>query len=316
MKAWKLVHEIDFQDNLLQHGYPQFGFHDHLGNCYMVHHQLGIIALVQDGVFLWSIGTQNPGSRHFHIPTAIRYPKFVSRSFTQDYLFFTEDTCLYRFHIAKRELIPIVNKHHHQISELGNCVCDAEDTIWVNDIKGNRIFRFTYDGSCLEMVGSLVPGFQLGTVSFEQASFHGIYDIRLGSNNNLYILDSRNYAVRKLDPAARTVTTICGDGIPGYSKDRSSASQARLGGNPLASFDGPWSIALDETNTIYIGDTQNHVIRCIDPSNQTIETIKIATDGQPLVFENICGMDYYNGILLIPDWRKEAQYTLIVLSLA
>jgi len=142
--------------------------------------------------------------------------------------------------------------------------------------------------------------------------FNWIYDLRLGADGNLYALDSKNFAIRKINVSDKTVTTVCGDGVGGYSGDGGDARAARLGSFPGEFFDGPWSLSIDENNNIFIGDTQNHVVRMIDGTTNIINTILPNETCSDLFFEKICSMDYYNGKLYIPDWRKVGPRTLVV----
>ena len=67
-----------------------------------------------------------------------------------------------------------------------------------------------------------------------------------------------------IDIKKKTVKLIAGTGRPGYYGDGGNPLNAAFGGNTNEYFDGPWSLAIDELNNFYIGDTQNHVIRMID----------------------------------------------------
>jgi len=63
-------------------------------------------------------------------------------------------------------------------------------------------------------------------VNFGEAKFHWIYDIRRGPDGNIYVLDSRNFAVRLIDLKNRKVKTIAGTGKAGYEGDRGKALNA------------------------------------------------------------------------------------------
>jgi hypothetical protein len=206
----------------------------------------------------------------------------------------------------------LIDKNKAGIVDLGNCVFDRNDHIWINDIKGCRVYHFDFDGSLIETLGKKEAGFQSGTVPFCDVLFNWIYDLRLGADGNLYVLDSKNFAVREINISEKTVTTICGDGAGGYSGDGGDAKTARLGSTPGEFFDGPWALSVDEKNNIFIGDTQNHAVRMIDGITNTITTILPNETCEDLIFEKICSMDCYRGRLYVPDWRKDGPRTLIV----
>jgi hypothetical protein len=214
--------------------------------------------------------------------------------------------------ITTRQFGRLIDKDKIGIVDLGNCVFDRNDHIWINDIRGCCVYHFDFDGRLIETLGKKEAGFQSGTVAFDDAVFSWIYDLRLGTDGNLYVLDSKNFAVRKINVPDKTVTTICGDGIGGYSGDGGDAKAARLGSCPGELFDGPWALSIDEKNNIFIGDTQNHVVRMIDGITNTIKTILPNETCSDLIFEKICSLDYNSGTLYIPDWRKDEPRTLVV----
>src|SRR5579875_3072104 len=71
-------------------------------------------------------------------------------------------------------------------------------------------------------------------------------------NGNLYIADFTGQRVYRLDPSG-ALTTAAGDGVAGFSGDGWAAINARLA--------YPAAIAVDRAGTLWIGDTQNHVVR-------------------------------------------------------
>ena len=315
---WHITHVIDYGSQAAIHGLPQFGFHDHTGALYKLEYHKNFIGLLSSTSFVWTAGENDPLLAPVHYTLRLDHPKYLARAFHHDTLLISEEKYIYQMDLSTNRFLPLIDKEKAGIVDIGNCVYDHQDTIWVNDIRGFRIFHFEYDGTLIETIGSGAAGFQRDTVPFEQARFHWMYDLRLGPDGNLYVLDSRNFAVRKIDIEARTVSTLCGDGVGGYLGDGGNAKNARLGSDAQEFFDGPWSLFVDEQSNIIIGDTQNHAIRCIHAGTNTITTISstqdTAPDGSPMRFDKICGMDYWNGTLYIPDWRSDAPNTGIILQ--
>ena len=77
--------------------------------------------------------------------------------------------------------------------------------------------------------------------------------ISMDLNGNLYIVEWQR--IRKVDTSG-IITTVAGNGMPGYSGDGGPATQA--------SFDSPEDIYVDSTGNLYIADTGNHRIRKVD----------------------------------------------------
>ncbi|HEY3706167.1 MAG TPA: FG-GAP-like repeat-containing protein [Terracidiphilus sp.] len=81
---------------------------------------------------------------------------------------------------------------------------------------------------------------------------------------NLYIADTGNQVVRKVDSATGVISTIAGTGAGGYSGDNGPATRAQLS--------SPYSLAFDSPGNLYIGDIGNGVIRRVDAKTGIITT--------------------------------------------
>ena len=77
----------------------------------------------------------------------------------------------------------------------------------------------------------------------------------LDDAGNLYIADTENHRVRKVD-AAGAISTVAGTGKQGYSGDGGAAVRAQLA--------FPWGVAADGAGNLYIADRNNHRIRKVD----------------------------------------------------
>jgi sugar lactone lactonase YvrE len=102
-------------------------------------------------------------------------------------------------------------------------------------------------------------------VSGHLSSPHGI---ALDQAGNLYIADTGNNRIRKVDTSGN-ITSVAGNGTPGYSGDN---------GPPLsAQFYEPWGVAVAPNGSLYVADFGNNRIRVLDPTLSTITTV--AGDG-------------------------------------
>jgi sugar lactone lactonase YvrE len=89
-----------------------------------------------------------------------------------------------------------------------------------------------------------------------------VKNIAFDRQGNLYLPDHA-YRMRRVDAASGVITTIAGDGHPGFTGDGGPAATARIG--------LPAHIAIDNAGNIYFTDMQANRIRRIDPSG-TITT--------------------------------------------
>lgn len=100
--------------------------------------------------------------------------------------------------------------------------------------------------------GSDDPGSGNGTGS--GASFDAPADTVLDSAGNLYVADFGNNEIRKITPS-EVVTTFAGSTTPVSANGTGTA----------ASFHGPYGIAIDEADNLYVTDYYNEEIREITP---------------------------------------------------
>jgi sugar lactone lactonase YvrE len=84
------------------------------------------------------------------------------------------------------------------------------------------------------------------------------------SKGDLFIADSYNNRVRRVDHATGLISTVAGTGERGFSGDNGPATGARL--------HFPEGIALDADDNLFISDTVNRRIRRVDMRTGIIET--------------------------------------------
>ncbi|MCU1237827.1 MAG: repeat containing protein, partial [Candidatus Solibacter sp.] len=97
-------------------------------------------------------------------------------------------------------------------------------------------------------------------ISAQFSSLNGVAVDRLG---NLYLSDTDNHRVRKIS-AAGVVTTIAGNGLPGFSGDGLPGPNAQL--------NSPYGLALDTAGNLYIADFGNQRVRRVS-NDGTITTV-------------------------------------------
>ena len=123
------------------------------------------------------------------------------------------------------------------------------------------------------IAGSEPPGYSGDGGAATDAKLHaGVerLDVAVDSQGNVYIADVLNHAVRRVDAITGVISTIAGDGTPGYSGDGGLAIVARLNGKPGAF--PALGVAVDDTDHLYIADYGNNRIRRID-DNGIITTV-------------------------------------------
>jgi hypothetical protein len=329
LAEWTVDRIIHFgPEDFLKNGVSHFGFHDRAGNRYAIFHQKHFLGLIAENDRLeWTVAAHQIFEGTPNIAANLNFPMYVDR-LADGALVVSNfgDACLYHVDVARKKAELFVDGFRLGMKDAGNCVVDDEGSVWVNEVRGCRVWRFDCTGKPLLTLGDGTPGFQLGPVDFGEARFSWIYDIRRGPDGNIYVLDSRNFAVRLIDLKRRVVSTLAGTGKAGYEGDGGDALNATFGSNPEARFDGPISLSLDEEGNIFVGDRMNHVVRVIHRKSGVIRTIAgnhnsvkgmsnnpEERDPFKLNLPEISSMDYYDGQLLVPTDLSPEEGDLVVL---
>lgn len=332
MTGWVVDEIIHFGPNdLVKNRLPHFGFHDRAGKHYALFHQKHFLGLIGENDHLeWTMADHQVLKGTPNIVAKLNFPMYID-NLPDGTLVVSNfrDAHLYRIDTERKKAELFVDGSKLGMKDAGNCVVDNEGLVWVNEVVGCRIWRFDGTGKPVLTLGNGTPGFQLGTVDFSEARFSWIYDIRRGPEGNIYVLDSRNFAVRMIDLKHRDVTTLAGTGKSGYEGDGGNAQNATFGSDATARFDGPISMSLDEEGNIFVGDRMNHVIRMIHRKTGNIRTIagnRNSVKGMPndpmakeplkLNLPEISSMDYFNGRLFVPTDLSADEGDLAVLKRA
>ncbi len=104
--------------------------------------------------------------------------------------------------------------------------------------------------------------------------------IELDARGNLYLADTGNNVIRRIDTATGVITTFAGTGTAGLAGDGGPATMAQL--------NGPTDIDVAPDGTVYIADTQNSCVRAVgaDGNIRTVVgrcgTRGFAGDGLPV----------------------------------
>lgn len=129
----------------------------------------------------------------------------------------------------------------------------AHDRLFIADSGYHRIEVTTLTGKHLMTIGSGHMGHADG--DFETATFHNPQGLAL-DGERLYVADTGNHLIRRVDLTAGTVTTLAGTGS--QARQRATAGPAMT--MPLNS---PWDLALDGP-TLWIAMAGPHQIWALD----------------------------------------------------
>ena len=120
--------------------------------------------------------------------------------------------------------------------------------------EGNAIFRLdARTGMMRRFAGTGEKGFTGDGGDARKATLSGPKGVSLAPDGSLYIADTENHAVRRVDPRG-IITTVAGTGERGDGPD-GDPRKARLA--------RPHGVFVDSKGAVYIGDSENHRVRVL-----------------------------------------------------
>jgi sugar lactone lactonase YvrE len=144
-------------------------------------------------------------------------------------------------------------------------VFDTAGNLYLADAANHVIHKVDTSGLITTFAGSGIQGFSGDNGPATAAQLDSPQGLAVDRANNLYIADTHNHRIRRVDAVTGLIITFAGTGIPGFSGDSAPAARARL--------DLPIALAVDTQNNLYLADTGNHRIRCILAATGDIITL-------------------------------------------
>lgn len=151
---------------------------------------------------------------------------------------------------------------------------DAVGDLYLADTHNQRIRKVSAaTGIITTVVGNGTSGYSGDNASATSATLALPHGLTVDAASNLYIVDTRNHRIRKVDAATGKITTIAGDGVQNFSGDNAAATAASL--------DAPRAVATSHTGLVTLADTANRRVRQLDSNHPAnIHTIVGLGSGQ------------------------------------
>lgn len=99
-----------------------------------------------------------------------------------------------------------------------------------------------------------------------KANFNGMHDLVLGKDGSIYLADTFNARVRKIDAKTGKISTIIGTGVSGFSGDGGPGNKAQVAQVHSPCFNSDYSV-------LYFNDLPNRRIRKMDMKTGIISTV-------------------------------------------
>jgi DNA-binding beta-propeller fold protein YncE len=123
----------------------------------------------------------------------------------------------------------------------------------------------TRDGRIVTVAGSGEKGFAGDGGPALAAKLNEPYEVRFDRAGNICWVERLNHLIRKLDVKTGIISTLAGNGTPGFSGDGGPAINAQLS--------DPHSLSFDRNGDLYIADVRNHRVRKVDMKSGIITTL-------------------------------------------
>jgi sugar lactone lactonase YvrE len=216
-----------------------------------------------------------------------------------DNLYFADRACGIR-KVTRGGMISVAADHK------GNGVAlDSRGGLFISD--DNRVMKITPDGAISTVAGSGTAGYSGDGDLAASAQLNQPWGIAVDAEGNLYIADSLNDRIRKVDRNG-IISTVAGNGKFG---------NVGIGGaGPAASaqLNGPAGVAVDSAGNLFIADSNYHLIRKVarDGSISTVAgngTFGYSGDGGPATeaqFNDPIAMAVgADGKIYVADYRND-----------
>ena len=140
---------------------------------------------------------------------------------------------------------------------------DSAGNFYIAAPQQNRVFKVDTTGKLTVVAGNGLPGYSGDGVSggAANAMLYNPVGVVVDGSNNVYITDTNNSVLRKVD-ATGTITTVAGTGVCSYDGEGIATQHSLC---------YPQYLAVDASNNVLIADTSNTRIRKL--SGTTISTV-------------------------------------------
>lgn len=143
---------------------------------------------------------------------------------------------------------------------------DSKGNMYIVELEGGRVHKMPPGEKCQVIGGNGEKGYAGDGKPVKQAVFNGMHNVLVGADDSVYISDSWNYCIRKIDAQSGIISTIAGTGKKGFSGDGGQAVKAK--------FSYIMNIIMNPAkDKIYMSDIQNRRVRMVDLKSGLVSTV-------------------------------------------
>ena len=141
------------------------------------------------------------------------------------------------------------------VSDPGALLLDGAGDLYIADSSNHAIRKLSHVTGLLTTVAGQLnqQGYSGDNGPATSATLNTPEGLALDPSGNLYIADTKNHVIRKVDLSTGLISTYAGTAAPGYSGDGGLALAAQL--------NGPWGLATDPLGNLFVADLNNNRVR-------------------------------------------------------
>ena len=154
-----------------------------------------------------------------------------------------------------------------QLANPAGLAIDAAGNLFIADTLNNRIRKVDTNGNITTVAGSEDPGSPAfggdnGLATSARLAFPG--GVAVDRNEDLFIADTSNGLVRRVDGTTQIITT--------YAGSQTAAAGCPSGAATGAGFAQPVGVAVDATGNVFIADANLDIVCKVDATTKNIST--------------------------------------------
>ena len=144
---------------------------------------------------------------------------------------------------------------------------DPKGNLYLVELTGGeRVRRIDRKGILTTMAGTGGKGYFGDGGPARMAQFNGMHSLAVAPNGDIYLADTWNNCVRKIDGKTSFISTVAGTGRKGFGGDGGPATNALFGGIYCIAFDA-------RAENLHLADLDNRRIRLVNLKSGVVKTV-------------------------------------------
>jgi sugar lactone lactonase YvrE len=151
---------------------------------------------------------------------------------------------------------------------------DGAGNLYIADSGNNVVRKVSKSTGIISTVaGNGTGGIAGDDAAAVSAELNQPWGVTVDAGGNLFIADTANQRIRRVDAGTGIITTVAGSGAPSGLGDGKGTFSGDAGKATLAGLSLPYTVAFDASGNMYIPDSANNRIRMVDALTGIISTV-------------------------------------------